>query len=451
MKELARLWFGRRPVGRGAYAASLAGLLALRFGIEAAYTAWRVGGAPSPWQALSPFLTTRVPAADGVFAPDVVAVSVALALPVLWAIASLSARRAHDAGYPPWIGALTLVPVLNALVMGMLAVAPAQHAAARHHDRAPIDSLLAALLSATAGAAAGLVMICFSVFAAGSYGAALFLCVPFVIGCVTGFAYNSRAPRSALATQGAVQLALALVGGGLLAFALEGALCIAMAYPLAAPLAAVGGVFGRAAALPPRPRLAPIAMALLAWPVVSGVEAERQHAPRREVVSHVEIDAPPAVVWPFVVGFETLPPPTERLFRLGIAYPRRARIEGHGVGAVRYCEFSTGAFVEPITHWEEPVRLAFDVRSQPPPMHEWSPYRHVHAPHLIDGLRSRRGEFRLVALPGGRTRLEGSTWYELELFPQAYWTLWSDALIHDIHARVLRHIGARAEAADGAR
>jgi hypothetical protein len=112
---------------------------------------------------------------------------------------------------------------------------------------------------------------------------------------------------------------------------------------------------------------------------------------------------------------------------------------------VRKCEFSTGPFVEPITAWEPPRRLAFDVASQPLPMHEWSPYRDLHPPHLDDTMRSRRGEFRLVALPGGRTRLEGSTWYELQLDPQTYWSIWSDLLVHQIHGRVLRHIKSEAE------
>jgi hypothetical protein len=31
------------------------------------------------------------------------------------------------------------------------------------------------------------------------------------------------------------------------------------------------------------------------------------------------------------------------------------------------------------------------------------------------------------------------------MWPQAYWGLWSDALIRKIHGRVLRHIGRVAE------
>ena len=84
-------------------------------------------------------------------------------------------------------------------------------------------------------------------------------------------------------------------------------------------------------------------------------------------------------------------------------------------------------------------------------MRELSPWPEVRAPHLDGYLSSRRGEFRLVALPGGRTRLEGSTWYQVDVRPEAYWSLWSDAFIHAIHQRVLRHIAALAEADAAAR
>jgi hypothetical protein len=114
------------------------------------------------------------------------------------------------------------------------------------------------------------------------------------------------------------------------------------------------------------------------------------------------------------------------------------------VGAVRYCVFSTGPFVEPITAWEPRLRLAFDVVESPAPLRELTPYD-VAPPHLEGYLLPRRGEFRLVALPNGRTRLEGSTWYEQRLAPEGYWALFSDAIIAKIHLRVLDHIRALSE------
>ncbi len=80
------------------------------------------------------------------------------------------------------------------------------------------------------------------------------------------------------------------------------------------------------------------------------------------------------------------------------------------------------------------------VAEQPAPMQEWSPYADIAPPHRDGYLKSQRGEFRLIALPGGRTRLEGSTWYEMRIRPSAYWSVFGDAIISRIHARVLRHI-----------
>jgi len=85
------------------------------------------------------------------------------------------------------------------------------------------------------------------------------------------------------------------------------------------------------------------------------------------------------------------------------------------------------------------------VASQPSPMNEWGIAGPLHPPHLATLLRSRRGEFRLIALAGGGTRLEGRTWYELRAAPTLYWQLWSDQIIHRIHRRVLAHIAATSE------
>jgi hypothetical protein len=135
------------------------------------------------------------------------------------------------------------------------------------------------------------------------------------------------------------------------------------------------------------------------------------------VESSVDIDAPPEVVWREVVAFDELPPPEDWLFSTGIAYPTHASIEGRGVGAVRRCEFSTGAFVEP--------------------------------PHIDSMFRSQRGAFRLYERADGGTRLVGKTWYRQEIWPAAHWRSMSNRIIHRIHMRVLRHIERVAEGAGG--
>ena len=83
-----------------------------------------------------------------------------------------------------------------------------------------------------------------------------------------------------------------------------------------------------------------------------------------------------------------------------------------------------------------PIVLAFDVTKQPPPMKELSPYD-IHPPHLDGHLESKRGEFRLEKIDGGKTRLIGTTWHKHNMWPATYWRTWSDFLIGRIHQRVL--------------
>lgn len=192
------------------------------------------------------------------------------------------------------------------------------------------------------------------------------------------------------------------------------------------------------------------ALAGLVLPALMGLEASTAPPPAvRPVTTSIVVDAPPPAVWKRVIAFPSLDPPREALFRAGIAYPVGASIDGSGVGAVRRCVFSTGAFVDPITVWDAPRRLAFSVAEQPASLEELSPWGEVRPPHLDGFLRSRRGEFRLEPLPGGRTRLTGTTWYENRMWPASYWRAWSDEIMHAIHRRVLEHVARTAEA-DGA-
>jgi hypothetical protein len=141
-----------------------------------------------------------------------------------------------------------------------------------------------------------------------------------------------------------------------------------------------------------------------------------------------------------VIGFSELPPPSDWMLRTGIAYPVRAEIRGRGPGAIRHCIFTTGPFVEPIEVDDAPHLLRFSVSEQPPAMREWSLWPGLAPPHIDHYLVSTGGQFLLTELPGGRTRLEGTTWYHHRIWPAAYWRLYSDEIIHRIHMRVLEHV-----------
>lgn len=166
---------------------------------------------------------------------------------------------------------------------------------------------------------------------------------------------------------------------------------------------------------------------------------------RRLWCASIEVKAPPEQVWQQVVAFTEIPPPTEMMFRAGIAYPIRGEITGRGPGAMRRCIFSTGAFLEPIEVWDEPRLLKFGVIASPAPLNELTPYGHIEARHLHGYFISEEGQFLMTALPDGGTRLEGTTHYRNAMWPAAYWHIWSDHIIHRIHLRVLNHIKEAAE------
>lgn len=441
-----RLWFTfESGVGRREYLCSGLALAVLKYAGDA-FMVWNATGRFwRPIDYLSPvstLLQTKL-----VMAPEELLPVLALwSLPFLWIGISMSMRRSIDAGYSAWLGLLFFVPLVSYLFIAAMCVLPHRAAklASEHAPRAYEHRLPSALLAIAAGMTIGLGMLALSVYGLASYGLSLFLGTPFVIGALTAFLFNRRYPASGRETQQVVLMTLACVGGVLLVTAAEGALCLIMAAPLGIGIGAMGAALGRRIALRDR-SLANALMAVMVLPLSATFDAGRPPSALREVRSAIEIAAPADVVWRNVIAFPPLPEPSDLVFRAGVAYPVRAEITGEGVGAVRRCVFSTGAFVEPITRWEPGRRLSFDVDSQPRPLHEWSPYRDVAAPHLDGYFVSRRGEFRLVTLPNGRTRLEGSTWYEMKLQPAAYWVLYGDVIVHRIHMQVLEQIKVTSE------
>lgn len=446
IRSLLRFWFTfEKPVGPRAYFTHGFGLALLKYAVDAALIAAFTG---ILWTPLD-YLTTGASLASSklAHAPTLLLVLLALwTLPFFWIGETMSVRRAIDAGLTPWVALLFFVPVLNyafMLVMSLLPSAP-ERATTGVARQAPATAKQRVV--AVGGALAVAVgMMALSVFGFRHYGVALFLGTPFLVGAISAFLLNRHAATSMGETVYMVLLSLLAAGGVLLLTAAEGFVCIVMAFPLGFGIAMLGAIVGRAIALGGHYPLSHALLGVLLLPASMPLLDSSIPIPLREVRSAVEIEASPDVVWHRVVSFPALPEPADLIFRSGIAYPRAARIEGEGIGAIRHCEFSTGAFVEPVTAWEPGRRLAFDVTASPPPLRELSPYARVTAPHLDGFFVARRGEFRLIALPGGRTRLEGSTWYELRMQPALYWALLSDQLIGRIHDRVLRHIAGVSE------
>lgn len=279
------------------------------------------------------------------------------------------------------------------------------------------------------------------------YGWSLFLGVPMVVCFLSAFCTSFRREVSFGTAYWTSIVSLVLVCGLTLLSGLDGLICLVMALPLAMILGLAGAFFGRALGSACRggARSALPVTLVLVFPLLVGFDrATRPPLPMRTVSTGVFIHSPIDRVWRTVIAFPRITEPLRGLFRFGIAYPIEAHIDGVGVGAVRHCVFSTGSFVEPITAWQEPNLLAFDVSSSPPPMEELTIYEHLDTPHLHGHMISHRGQFQLKQV-GDQVLLEGTTWFTHSLSPQWYWGPISDYIIHSIHGRVLNHIKHTAE------
>jgi uncharacterized membrane protein YhaH (DUF805 family) len=389
-----------------------------------------------------------------------VATLLVLALPFIWLGVTLTVQRLRDAGKPLWLVVLFFVPVVNLLFFLLLCTMDS-HSVTGQREAAPwpetrrLDRWIPRSTIGAAAAAVAITIVMGSVFTLfgtrvlESYGWGLYVALPFCLGLFSVLVYSYHEPRTYSSCMAVSLVPIALLGGALILVAIEGLICILMAAPFALALAALGGMLGyaiQAGYWLNKGTPAMMSIVLLFTPAFQGAERlAHLQAETFEVRTAIEVNAPPEKVWNQVVAFAEIPPPTELLFRAGIAYPIRAEISGHGVGAVRHCIFSTGPFAEPIEVWDEPRLLKFGVTANPAPLNELSPYGNIQPPHLHGYFVSKQGQFLLTALPGGRTRLEGATWYQHTMWPAAYWHLWSDYIIHRIHLRVLKHIRADAE------
>lgn len=446
--RLLRLWFGfREPVSRQAYLLTGVGLMIVKYGVEALVLSATTGLFLTPWAFLSPLYQTRMRLLEA--APNWVGPAFYVwTLPFLWIALSMSVRRAAHSGAPAWLGLTILVPILNYLAMlGLAVAAPVHEPPTTLRQPSTRHPAMLDLLAVFFGPAYTLLMVGTVIYVFEDYGYVLFFLTPVLIGAISSYLAAIGRPGEPAHAFAIAAASLLASGMTLLLLALEGIICLVMA----APLAAAGGMLGAGIGLlvaktagSPWPRHDQF-VGILVLPLLAFVESKVSEPPLRSVTTEVIVDAVPEVVWEQVIGFPELTERPEWFFRAGIAAPIGATIEGRGVGAIRRCRFTTGEFIEPVTTWDEPRRLAFDVVSQPHPMAEVNPFGDPHPPHLDTALVSERGEFRLERLQDGRTRLVGTTWYRLHMAPQDYWCVWTDAIIHRIHARVLRHVKRLAE------
>ncbi len=155
---------------------------------------------------------------------------------------------------------------------------------------------------------------------------------------------------------------------GLLVFAIEGLICIIMGLPIFVLCNMLGAYLGFK--LNQKKLIKTETLGFIVVLIsISTLSFDYINEPKNliPVKTSVIVHAPIDKVWQNVVTFDRIEEPTDWLFETGISYPTDATIKGHGVGAIRYCNFTTGSFVLLITTWNALTLLQFDVPEQPTP------------------------------------------------------------------------------------
>lgn len=186
------------------------------------------------------------------------------ALPFLWFGATLTIRRLIDAGRSPWWSALFLIPLANyALILALIFLPSAEPTPL---TRAPRNrpTMATAMASIGVGTGVGLAMVLLSITVLGAYGTPLFLGTPLAMGVVTA--------------------------GALFLLAIDGAVCLLMAVPIALWIGLMGAYIGRTIARTGQDDVGPAAAALLVLPLALLLDSHASPPPLHEVRS--SIDAP---------------------------------------------------------------------------------------------------------------------------------------------------------------
>ena len=254
-----------------------------------------------------------------------------------------------------------------------------------------------------------------------------FTLVPGVMGLMGAFCWKDlRLTTTEYFIYSLLISSFGLISGGL--FMGEGAICLLIVSPLLVGFVFLGALLGRWLFSLGSSRLnvslVPLALALLMADVFS------PHHCENSVSDTVVIRATPAQVWTHLAVVPPISePPDFWLFRAGLPYPVQSTASGLGVGATRRCIFShSDVFEEKMTCWQPGRRLTFDITHQP------------RDPEILGHARVLRGQFDLHDNGDGTTTLTGTSWYELYVYPSAYYDLWASCIARQVHGRVMTHI-----------
>jgi len=308
--------------------------------------------------------------------------------------------------------------------------------------RSTVDRVLSLLITVALAAAT-------AAFAIGDrrYGWTVFVSIPFFLGFFPAALLRITGPKP---WRDCLRLTIGtvlLLSTGFLVFRAEGLICLLLVVPLGLPVAIFGAFMGylllhKTATMPP---VGAATLVVIGLATSLLAEMRQRQAPTYVVSNSIDIAAPPSIVWPALIHMGDLGPPTDLLFKLGVACHQRVDIYGNGVGAMRVCTLTTGQLHEKIIDWKPERRMAWISVTTPAPLKELNPFGKTDPPHLHGFYKSVGGQFTLTPIGSDSTRVTRSSSYQHNMYPAYYWRLWCDYVARRGHMHVLNVLREDAE------
>ncbi|MEO8990806.1 MAG: hypothetical protein ABI291_10055 [Acidobacteriaceae bacterium] len=271
---------------------------------------------------------------------------------------------------------------------------------------------------------------------------------PLVIGILTTRRAEASDPGTVWRWILTPWLSVILMMGVTALFAWEGAICIAMALPIALVFGSIGGIIGGLASR--NRRLSGVTtFCIAALPFLLGPAEGRlaTATQTRTVASEIRIHASSQTVWQ---NIERVPAisiaelRTNWVQRIGFPRPVEATLSYEGVGGVRHATFERGlTFIETVNVWDPEHRLAFGIKADTAHIPPTTLDEHVTiGGRYFDVLD---GEYRIEPLANGDILLHLTSHQRLSTDFNGYAGFWSDAVMQTLQTSILEVIQHRCE------
>lgn len=355
---------------------------------------------------------------------------------VLIGVAEIGIEKNGEASW------LLVALVVEAIVVWVWCT-PLLLASKRARREEEIDVELASLSAIITGIVA-IVSTAFSVFVLGDYGTSLFALTPLALGALAAFLRGADSPATFADCLSSALTATWLAMIGLLVLALEGIICIAMAFPLTIGMVMVGAALGYGLQRARWHRGAVTTCLVLISPLSMIGENAMERMPLPvEVVTEQHVPVSSEQLWSVMTTPTQLGLSSTMLGKIGLTVPEHIELKADGSQRMLECQTSNGDIRLDVLEYAEGKKLAFRPSSNVAPMKELTPYEEIEAPHLNGYFEVELGAIEIEP-QGDGTLVRATTRLRHRIWPATYWELFTYPIFDTMHSEV---IAALADAA----